>query len=90
MAIKVKTCVGNQTFENKDGKQGFKVFYTEEFDIFDRGGFGQKVGELFTYEKVTMPQPGEKFKAYYDAATYLKDGKQQMVPRLVEIQIVKS
>lgn len=90
MAIKVKTCVGNQTFENKDGKQGFKVFYTEEFDSFDRGGFGQKVGELFTYEKVTMPQPGEKFKAYYDAATYLKDGKQQMVPRLVEIQIVKS
>ena len=90
MAIKVKTCVGNQTFENKDGKQGFKVLYTEEFDSFDRGGFGQKVGELFTYEKVTMPQPGEKFKAYYDAATYLKDGKQQMVPRLVEIQIVKS
>lgn len=90
MAIKVKTCVGNQTFENKDGKQGFKVFYTEEFDSFDRGGLGQKVGELFTYEKVTMPQPGEKFKAYYDAATYLKDGKQQMVPRLVEIQIVKS
>lgn len=90
MAIKVKTCVGNQTFENKDGKQGFKVFYTEEFDSFDRGGFGQKVGELFTYEKVTMPQPGERFKAYYDAATYLKDGKQQMVPRLVEIQIVKS
>ena len=90
MAIKVKTCVGNQTFENKDGKQGFKVFYTEEFHSFDRGGFGQKVGELFTYEKVTMPQPGEKFKAYYDAATYLKDGKQQMVPRLVEIQIVKS
>lgn len=90
MAIKVKTCVGNQTFENKEGKQGFKVFYTEEFDSFDRGGFGQKVGELFTYEKVTMPQPGEKFKAYYDAATYLKDGKQQMVPRLVEIQIVKS
>ena len=90
MAIKVKTCVGNQTFENKDGKRGFKVFYTEEFDSFDRGGLGQKVGELFTYEKVTMPQPGEKFKAYYDAATYLKDGKQQMVPRLVEIQIVKS
>lgn len=90
MAIKVKTCVGNQTFENKDGKQGFKVFYTEEFDTFERGGFGQKVGELFTYEKVTMPQPGEKFKAYYDAATYLKDGKQQMVPRLVEIQVVKS
>lgn len=90
MAIKVKTCVGNQTFENKDGKQGFKVFYTEDFDSFDRGGFGQKVGELFTYEKVAMPQPGDKFKAYYDAATYLKDGKQQMVPRLVEIQIVKG
>ena len=37
MAIKVKTCVGNQTFENKDGKQGFKVFYTEEFESVDRG-----------------------------------------------------
>lgn len=87
--IKVKTCVGNQVFTTKDNKEGKKIFYTEDFDSYDKGGFGQKVGELFTYEKVTLPKPGDKFKAFYDVATYLVDGKQQTVPKLVEIMIVK-
>lgn len=62
--IKVFECLGVQTFE-KDGKKGTNIYYSEPFDDSEKNCSGVKCNHLFTYKNITVPKPGERFKAMY-------------------------
>ncbi len=85
--IKTFECLGVQTFE-KDDKVGKNIYYIEPFDEYEKGCVGMKCNHLFTYKQITIPKPGEKFRAYYSQGFDFKT--QNNIPVLEEIQIVNK
>lgn len=83
--IKVFECLGVQTFE-KDGKKGTNIYYSEPFDESEKNCSGVKCNHLFTYKNITVPKPGERFKAMYSLGFDFKN--QRNIPILEEIDIV--
>lgn len=83
--IKVFECLGVQTFE-KDGKKGTNIYYSEPFDDFEKNCSGVKCNHLFTYKNITVPKPGERFKAIYSLGFDFKN--QRNIPVLEELDIV--
>lgn len=83
--IKVFECLGVQTFE-KDGKKGTNIYYSESFDDSEENCSGVKCNHLFTYKNITVPKPGERFKAMYSLGFDFKN--QRNIPILEEICIV--
>lgn len=83
--IKVFECLGVQTFE-KDGKKGTNIYYSEPFDDYEKNCSGVKCNHLFTYRNITVPKPGERFKAIYSLGFDFKN--QRNIPVLEELDIV--
>ena len=83
--IKVFECLGVQTFE-KDEKKGINIYYSEPFDENEKNCSGVKCNHLFTYKNITVPKPGERFKAMYSLGFDFKN--QRNIPVLEEIDIV--
>lgn len=83
--IKVFECLGVQTFE-KDGKKGTNIYYSEPFDDYEKNCSGVKCNHLFTYKNITVPKPGERFKAIYSLGFDFKN--QRNIPVLEELDIV--
>lgn len=83
--IKVFECLGVQTFE-KDGKKGTNIYYSESFDDSEKNCSGVKCNHLFTYKNITVPKPGERFKAMYSLGFDFKN--QRNIPILEEFCIV--
>lgn len=83
--IKVFECLGVQTFV-KDGKKGINVYYSEPFDESEKNCSGVKCNHLFTYKDITVPKPGERFKAMYSLGFDFKN--QRNIPILEELVIV--
>lgn len=81
--IKIKECVGINTFTSKTGKKGTQIYYLEPFDQNMENALGMKTGEIFTYNEVSL-NVGDKFKAFYDSFTFNGESR----PVLAEIQIV--
>ena len=83
--IKVFECLGVQTFE-KDSKKGTNIYYSEPFDEYEKNCSGVKCNHLFTYKDITVPKPGERFKARYALGFDFKN--QRNIPVLEELDIV--
>ena len=68
--VAIKECVGIKTFTKADGKVGTTIFYVEPFPVNQENVIGMQTGDIFTYEDVSFLKVGDKFKAYYDKATF--------------------
>ena len=67
-------------------KNGTNIYYSEPFDEYEKNCSGVKCNHLFTYKNITVPKPGERFKAIYSLGFDFKN--QRNIPVLEELDIV--